>query len=104
YPKFIGNGESDQEQSLPREWKAKDVIRSGIRISTNIFYNSIEMPSCASTIPMDQESIPANIKTFWFCQYCNKIYTFNRMQAVDHLSQDCSTKSNKENCLQIEST
>ncbi|OBZ82768.1 putative ATP-dependent RNA helicase DHX34 [Choanephora cucurbitarum] len=65
-----------------------------------------EVPSTASSIPASEDHIPANIKAFWFCRDCNKIYRFNKIDANQHISEDCSgatKRKNRSNSLQIES-
>ncbi|KAI8375434.1 hypothetical protein BD560DRAFT_304738, partial [Blakeslea trispora] len=84
YPKYIAHT-TNREQNLPREWKPKEVIRSGLCISANLFYKGIDAPSTASSIPVSEDHIPANIKTFWFCQDCNRVFTFNKMEATYHI-------------------
>ncbi|KAF1807654.1 putative ATP-dependent RNA helicase DHX34 [Mucor lusitanicus] len=92
YPKYIESSEkTDDGQTYPREWKPKDVIRSGIRITQNLYYNSIDMPSCASAIPASADSIPVHIRTFWYCQGCKTTYSFNKMQATEHVLEKCSS-------------
>ncbi|EPB90295.1 hypothetical protein HMPREF1544_02820 [Mucor circinelloides 1006PhL] len=98
YPKYIESSEkTDDGQTYPREWKPKDVIRSGIQITQNLFYNSIDMPSSASAIPASADSIPVHIKTFWYCQGCKITYSFNKMQATEHVMEKCNSNSSKQN-------
>ncbi|KAG0755665.1 hypothetical protein G6F57_012225 [Rhizopus arrhizus] len=81
FPKYIES--QDKDQSLPRSWNPKEVIRSGIQITPHLYYNSINAPSCAS--PVDSMYIPENLATFWYCQVCRKVYSFRRHQAIQHM-------------------
>ncbi|KAL9551091.1 hypothetical protein MBANPS3_004422 [Mucor bainieri] len=97
YPKYIESSETTSDgQVYPREWKPKDVIRSGIQITQNLYYNSIDMPSSASAIPASADSIPVHIRTFWYCQGCKTTYSFNKIQATEHVLEKCSSISTKQ--------
>ena len=67
------------------------VVRTGIQITPNLFYNSIDMPSSASAIPAAADSIPMHIKTYWYCQGCRTTYSFNKIQATEHVLEKCSS-------------
>lgn len=75
------------------------VIRSGIQITQNLYYNSIDMPSSASAIPASADSIPVHIRTFWYCQDCKTTYSFNKMQATEHVLEKCSGNRSKQDNL-----
>lgn len=49
------------------------------------------MPSSASAIPAAADSIPVHIKTYWYCQGCRTTYSFNKMQATEHVLEKCSS-------------
>lgn len=66
------------------------VIRSGIQITTNIFYDSVNIPSCASKIPETADSLPNNIKTYWYCQDCKKTFSFAKAQVIQHIHDECT--------------
>ncbi|KAI8642813.1 hypothetical protein BD408DRAFT_343635, partial [Parasitella parasitica] len=97
YPKYIDSSEKkENEQTYPREWKPKDVVRTGIQVTPNLYYNSIDMPSCASAIPPTVDSIPVHIKTYWYCQGCKIIFSFNKIQATEHALEKCSSLVNHQ--------
>lgn len=54
-----------------------------------MYYNSIDVPSCASSIPPSADSIPANIPTFWYCQDCHKTFTVSKHEAMEHV-ENCA--------------
>ncbi|GAN03267.1 ATP-dependent RNA helicase DHX34 isoform X5 [Mucor ambiguus] len=108
YPKYIESSQkTDDGQAYPREWKPKDVIRSGIQITQSLYYSSIDIPSSASAIPASADSIPVHIRTFWYCQGCKTTYSFSKMQATEHILEKCSSNSaekddNEDKSLLIE--
>lgn len=65
------------------------VVRSGIQITTNMYYDSINIPSCASKIPETADNLPNNIKTYWYCQDCKKTFSFVKAQVIQHVNDDC---------------
>lgn len=89
YPRYIENDDFQSKENLPREWEPKEVLRSGTQITSNIYYNSIDVPSNASQIPETADKIPANIKTFWYCQDCQKTFSFNKSQVYEHITEKC---------------
>ncbi|KAG2228952.1 hypothetical protein INT48_008020 [Thamnidium elegans] len=90
YPKYIANSKTENEENFPREWKPKEVIRSGIQITSSIYYNSLDTPSCASSIPEAADSIPSNIPAYWYCQNCRKTFSFRKEQALEHTYENCT--------------
>ncbi|CEP10178.1 hypothetical protein [Parasitella parasitica] len=99
FPKYIESSEKNEdEQAYPREWKPKDVVRSGIQVTSNLYYNSIDMPSCASAVPPAADSIPVHVKTYWYCQSCKTTFSFNKMQATMHALEKCSSLRNETSC------
>ncbi|KAI9273017.1 P-loop containing nucleoside triphosphate hydrolase protein [Phascolomyces articulosus] len=83
YPKYLKPIE-ESEDNLPRAWNPRDVIREGIRITPHLYYNSLDIPSCASSIPLTEESMPMNIKMYWHCPHCDSTYSFTRNDILDH--------------------
>ncbi|KAI9484179.1 MAG: putative ATP-dependent RNA helicase DHX34-like protein [Benjaminiella poitrasii] len=82
------NEKNNDEFNYPKEWNPKEVAKSsGIRIMPYLYYNRIDTPSCASAIPATADSIPTNVKTYWYCQNCEKTYSFNKMQATQHANE-----------------
>lgn len=69
------------------------VVRSGIQITSSIYYDSIDIPSCASNIPESADSVPTNIKTYWYCQDCKKTFSFIKAQAIQHMHDGCTSNS-----------
>ncbi|CAO3703181.1 unnamed protein product [Rhizopus stolonifer] len=83
FPKYVEP--EHKEKNLPRSWNPKEALRSGVQITSNLHYNSIDAPSCA--IPVDQVYIPENLKTYWYCQVCKNIFSFKRAEAAEHLEE-----------------
>jgi hypothetical protein len=77
------------------------VIRSGIQITSNIYYNSIDFPSSASIIPETADSVPAIIKTFWYCQNCRKTFSFRKAEVTQHITEECGRNTNDDTKLKI---
>ncbi|KAI8890324.1 hypothetical protein K501DRAFT_168977, partial [Backusella circina FSU 941] len=92
YPKFIAN--PNNEEGLPREWNAKQVIRSGLQITSSIYYNSIDIPSCASSIPFNEDKIPEGAKLYWYCQMCDSTFSLTKKQILKHVSE-CNGDENR---------
>ncbi|ORE07685.1 P-loop containing nucleoside triphosphate hydrolase protein [Rhizopus microsporus var. microsporus] len=84
YPKY--KPDENREDNLPRTWNSRQVIQGGIQISPSLYYDSIDAPSCASPVPIDQIPISEHLKTYWYCDQCKEVYSFNRNEAMDHLS------------------
>ncbi|KAI8988337.1 P-loop containing nucleoside triphosphate hydrolase protein [Mycotypha africana] len=106
YPKYIEPERTPEEQNYPRVWSSDDVIRSGIQLTPYMYYDSINEPSCASAIPESADSIPTNIKSFWFCQECQKMFSFNKEEArnhimLNHLDEVAVGNNDDKNPLQI---
>ncbi|KAG0188887.1 hypothetical protein DFQ28_004197 [Apophysomyces sp. BC1034] len=99
YPKF--KDRPDNEPNLPRAWDRNDsmtmkrgnwdlmvfvVIRTGIQITSSIHYNTLGAPSCANSIPIEDDKIPASVKMYWHCPHCDSTYAFTRHQVLEHLA------------------
>ncbi|KAI9491621.1 P-loop containing nucleoside triphosphate hydrolase protein [Zychaea mexicana] len=84
YPKYTKPTEKT-ESNLPRAWNSRDVIREGIRITPNLYYNTLDAPSCASSVPVEEEAIPANIKMYWHCPHCDSTFSFTHNDILNHL-------------------
>lgn len=64
-------------------------MRSGIQITSNLYYNSIDVPSNASQIPDSADSVPSNIKTYWYCTDCRKTFSFRKSEVIEHIYETC---------------
>ncbi|KAI7851751.1 P-loop containing nucleoside triphosphate hydrolase protein [Circinella umbellata] len=85
YPKYTRPIE--EESNIPRAWNSKDVVREGIRITSNLYYNSLNEPSSASNIPIPEDTIPLHIKMYWYCPHCDSTFSFTRSEILDHLAK-----------------
>ncbi|KAI7903483.1 uncharacterized protein BX663DRAFT_433239, partial [Cokeromyces recurvatus] len=93
---------SNDEYNYPREWKPKEGVSAGVKIMPYLYYNSIDVPSFASAIPKTADSIPANVKTYWYCQCCKKTYAFNKSQAIQHANDCIDNDKESENSHRIQ--
>ncbi|ORZ02569.1 P-loop containing nucleoside triphosphate hydrolase protein [Syncephalastrum racemosum] len=84
YPKF--KPPSENEQGIPRSWNPRDVLVSGIQITSNIVYNSLDTPSMASQVPVQEEAIPESVRMYWHCPHCDSTYSVTRKQVLEHLA------------------
>ncbi|KAI8342400.1 P-loop containing nucleoside triphosphate hydrolase protein [Chlamydoabsidia padenii] len=77
----------ESEQGLPRSWNPKDVIRKGVQITPNLWYNSLNVPSCASNVPVDFDNkIPDGVKIYWYCKQCDNTLTLRKPELLEHVA------------------
>lgn len=65
------------------------MIRKGVKVTPHLWYNSISIPSCAATIPIDQDDsfkIPESVKMYWYCDQCDNVLTLRKNQLLEHVA------------------
>ncbi|ORX58161.1 hypothetical protein DM01DRAFT_1372236 [Hesseltinella vesiculosa] len=81
------NKRPEESQGVPRSWHAKDVIRQGVQITPRLWYNSLQVPSCATSIPLDQQDlnkIPGSVRMFWHCPHCDDTLVLRKQDLLEH--------------------
>ncbi|KAI8092632.1 putative ATP-dependent RNA helicase DHX34-like protein [Halteromyces radiatus] len=87
FMKMFTHYRSETEQGIPRSWNPKDVIRKGVQITPHLWYNSLDIPSCSSTLPLDIDNkIPDSVKMYWYCQQCDNTLTIRKSQLLEHVA------------------
>ncbi|KAI7886742.1 P-loop containing nucleoside triphosphate hydrolase protein [Lichtheimia hyalospora FSU 10163] len=84
YPKY--KAPVEEEEGIPRSWNPKQVIREGIQITSVIHYDSLDTPSTASSIPIEEQRIPRHVKLYWYCPHCDSTYSFTLPEIHEHLA------------------
>ncbi|CAO3611270.1 unnamed protein product [Cunninghamella blakesleeana] len=79
----------ESDKCIPQSWDPKNVIRKGVKITPHLWYNSISIPSCAATIPIEQDDsfkIPESVKMYWYCDQCDDVLTLTKNQLLEHVA------------------